>query len=66
MNIKVLLTALTLSLSSPFLFAQTTLIKNIQGYTLDNQELKQFNAIQFTDDKVDKIFKVLFFVTLFP
>ena len=56
MNIKVLITTLTFSLSSPFLFAQTTLIKNIQGYTLNTTEFQQFSAIQFTDDKIDRVF----------
>lgn len=38
-------------------FAQTTLLKNINGYTLnDSGKLIQFSAIQFTDDKVDHIF----------
>ena len=56
MNIKILITTLTFSLSSPFLFAQTTLIKNIQGYTLNTTEFQQFSAIQFTDDKIDRVF----------
>lgn len=38
-------------------FSQTTLFKNVNGYTLnDSGELIQFSAIQFTDDKVDKLF----------
>lgn len=38
-------------------FSQTTLFKNINGYTLnDSSQLIQFSAIQFTDDKVDKLF----------
>jgi len=38
-------------------FAQTTLLKNINGYTLnDSGKLIQFSAIQFTDDKVEQIF----------
>jgi len=37
--------------------AQTTLFKNINGYTLDDSnQLIQFSAIQFTDDKIDKLF----------
>jgi predicted amidohydrolase YtcJ len=56
MKIKVLVTALSLSLSSILVFAQTTLIKNVQGYTYNNKQLKQFSAIQFTNDKIDKIF----------
>lgn len=38
-------------------FSQTSLLKNINGYTLDdNAQLIRFSAIQFTDDKVDKLF----------
>ena len=37
-------------------FAQTTLIHNVNGYTLEQGELKHFNAIQFTDDKIDRLF----------
>lgn len=36
--------------------AQTTLIHNIKGYTLDGKQLKQFSALQFTNDKIDKIY----------
>ena len=36
--------------------ADTTLISNINGYTFNsNQELVQFSALQFTDDRVDRI-----------
>jgi len=53
-----LLSCLTLSLSlvSQLSFAQTTLIKNVQGYTLEGNDLKTFHAIQFTDDKIDQLF----------
>ena len=38
-------------------FAQTTLLSNINGYTLNETgKLLQFSAIQFTDDKIDKLF----------
>lgn len=37
--------------------AQTTLIKNIKGYTLNGDTLQRFNAIQFTDDKIDKLYQ---------
>lgn len=38
-------------------FSQTTLLKNINGYTLNKVgQLVQFSAIQFTDDKVDQLF----------
>jgi predicted amidohydrolase YtcJ len=39
-------------------FSQTTLIKNVQGYTLENNQLKTFNALLYTEDKVDKTFSV--------
>jgi predicted amidohydrolase YtcJ len=67
-NITIILTFILLSFSliTQFSFAQTTLIKNVQGYTLEampiegkankGTSIKQFNAIQFTDDKIDKIF----------
>jgi predicted amidohydrolase YtcJ len=48
--------ALSFSLVTQFAFAQTTLIKNIQGYTLKDDKLKRFSAIQFTDDKIDRTF----------
>lgn len=38
-------------------FSQTTLLKNINGYTLNKTEqLIQFSAIQFTNDKIDKLY----------
>tara|TARA_R110000737_G_scaffold77432_2_gene108583 strand:+ start:10695 stop:12296 length:1602 start_codon:yes stop_codon:yes gene_type:complete len=37
-------------------FAKTTLIKNIQGYTITGNELERFTAISFTDDKIDKLY----------
>lgn len=46
------------SLSSTFVTAQTTLIKNVQGYTLANGKLQTFTAIQFTEDKIDKLFSL--------
>lgn len=37
--------------------AGTTLLTNANGYTLDeNRNLQRFNAIQFTDDKIDRTF----------
>jgi predicted amidohydrolase YtcJ len=48
--------ALSFSLVTQLAFSQTTLIKNVQGYTLEGSKLKQFSAIQFTDDKIDKLF----------
>jgi hypothetical protein len=38
--------------------AKTTLYYNVNGYTLDNTStLREFSAIQFTDDTIDKLFK---------
>ena len=38
-------------------FADTTLITNINGYTLtSDRELVQFSALQFTDDRGDRTF----------
>jgi predicted amidohydrolase YtcJ len=36
--------------------AQTTLVHHVNGYTLVNGKLQTFNAIQFTDDKIDRLF----------
>ena len=50
-------TMLLLATMSPTLVvAQTTLITNIQGYTLNGKSLERFSAIAFTDDKIDKIY----------
>lgn len=50
-------TTCLLSVFTPFLaFAKTTIIDNVQGYTLNNNELVTFSAIQFTDDKIDKLY----------
>lgn len=44
------------TLSPAIAIAKTTLITNIQGYTINGQNLESFSAIAFTDDKVDKIY----------
>lgn len=57
-TIKILL-ALALFCSpfySSLALAETTLIKNINGYTITDNKLTTFSAIQFTDDKIDKLF----------
>lgn len=37
--------------------ADTTLVTNINGYTLDAQrQLRQFSALQFTNDRIDRLF----------
>ena len=42
---------------SSSILADTTLLTNVNGYTLDeNRDLKRFNAIQFTGDKIDRTF----------
>ncbi|MEI6860177.1 MAG: amidohydrolase family protein [Shewanella sp.] len=54
--------AIALSLSAPLSAAevksstQTTVIKNLNGYTVNQGKLVTFNAIQFTDNKIDKLF----------
>ncbi|MDA0280014.1 MAG: amidohydrolase family protein [Proteobacteria bacterium] len=57
---KLFLCALALPLGaslSASLVADTTVYMNVNGYTLNaNRELQQFNAIQFTDDRVDRVF----------
>lgn len=49
-------TLLLATLSPALVFAKTTLIKNVQGYTIAGDKLAQFAAIQFTDDKIDKLY----------
>ncbi|AWB56970.1 amidohydrolase [Colwellia sp. Arc7-D] len=44
------------TLSPEITIAKTTLITNIQGYTINGQNLESFSAIAFTDDKIDKIY----------
>jgi predicted amidohydrolase YtcJ len=50
-------TATLMGILSFSAFADTTLYTNVNGYTLNSDyELLRFNAIQFTDDRVDAIF----------
>lgn len=50
-------TALFIATISPTLvFAKTTLITNIKGYTISDNSLESFTAIAFTDDKIDNIY----------
>lgn len=50
-------TALFLALLMPTIaLAETTLIKNVQGYTITNNTLERFTAIAFTDDKIDQLY----------
>jgi len=54
---KKLISFILVALTQFSTFSQTTLVNNINGYTLNEaDQLIQFSAIQFTDDKVDKIF----------
>lgn len=57
---RLLSPALLLAAISTFsstLGADTTLYTNVNGYTLDSsRELQRFSALQFTDDRVDRLF----------
>ncbi|MEW6981917.1 amidohydrolase [Colwelliaceae bacterium 6471] len=56
-NYTQLFIGLFITLSFPIIaHAQTTLIKNVKGYTLADDNLVEFVAIQFTDDKIDRLF----------
>jgi predicted amidohydrolase YtcJ len=50
------MTLISCAISPLIVHAQTTLIKNVQGYTLDGEVLTTFSAIEFTDDKIDKLY----------
>lgn len=50
-------TLVLLSLYSTLAFGDTTLLTNVNGYTLDSERnLVRFKALQFTDDLVDQVF----------
>lgn len=50
-------TILLLATMSPTLVvAQTTLITNIKGYTINGKSIERFSAMAFTDDKIDKLY----------
>jgi len=54
---KKLILCSILVLSGNAALADTTLISNVNGYTLnDDRQLQQFSAIQFSDDTIDRIF----------
>ncbi|MEW6998044.1 amidohydrolase [Colwelliaceae bacterium BS250] len=38
------------------LLAGTTIIENVQGYSHNGTTLQQFTAVQFSNDKIDKVF----------
>jgi predicted amidohydrolase YtcJ len=53
-----IITFTLLWLLSSLVFGDTTLLSNINGYTLDaNRNLVRFTALQFTDDRVDRVFQ---------
>jgi hypothetical protein len=49
----------SLIFASASVFAQTTLIQNIHGYTLDNagEKLIQFSDLQISDDKIEQLYQ---------
>ncbi len=50
-------TTLLITLTAQPLMAQTTLLFNINGYTLnEDREIERFTAMQFTGDKVDNVY----------
>lgn len=48
--------SIIISLFSSSLFATTTLIENVQGYSHNGDKLQQFKAVKFSDDKIDKVY----------
>ena len=53
---KFTIALLMAALSPAVVLAKTTLIKNVQGYTIENNKLQQFSALTFTDDKIDQLY----------
>jgi len=53
---KALISIFILSIGSTSALAETTLIKNINGYTIEGTTLRQFSAIQFSGDHIDQLF----------
>ena len=51
-----LISAISLLFISSQLMAQTTLIKNVNGYTFIDKSLTQFSALSFTDDTINKVY----------
>ncbi|KGJ92822.1 amidohydrolase [Colwellia psychrerythraea] len=52
-----LITAISALLISTELMAQTTLIKNVNGYTVSGESLQQFSAILFSNDTIIKVYQ---------
>jgi hypothetical protein len=50
--------AIFVLLSSMQLMAKTTLITNVNGYTLSDKSLKKFSAISFTNDTINKVYSL--------
>ncbi|OUS29049.1 amidohydrolase [Thalassotalea sp. 42_200_T64] len=47
---------LSVSAFTSAVLAQSTVIENINGYTLKDNQLLKFNAIKFSNDKIDKLY----------
>ncbi|WNC69753.1 amidohydrolase [Thalassotalea nanhaiensis] len=56
LNNSIITSALFTCVLSTSTFAATTIIENVQGYSHNGKQLQQFSAVQFTDDKIDKVF----------
>ena len=56
------ISAITSLLITMPLMAQTTLIKNVNGYTLSGDTLMKFSAISFTNDTINKTYKAPLYV----
>lgn len=56
LSTKVKAALLIATLSPALVMAKTTLIKNVQGYTISNNKLASFTALTFTDDKIDQLY----------
>lgn len=54
---SLLLSATTLMSTASLSVAQTTIISDVHGYTVNqDHEMREFSALQFTDGKVDRVF----------
>jgi len=54
---SLLLSATTLMCTASLSVAQTTIISDVHGYTVNqDHEMREFSALQFTDGKVDRVF----------
>lgn len=54
---SLLFAAVFITLHGQLIFADTTLYSNVNGYTLNsNRELVKFSAVQFTDDRIDRLY----------